>query len=101
MYWYPNQFPELKGKGYKARALIVFPFHMKYPRIGMFYLLGVISALVATTAVMVNLPTGNVCGALAWGVGLAIWQVEYLIILNRVEYPLLKEFLSNARQSPQ
>lgn len=96
MYWYPNQFPELKGKGFKERTSIVFSFHMKYQRIGMFYVLGVVLALVATTAVMVNLPAGNFYGALAWLVGLAIWQAEYLLILNKVEYPLLKEFLNNA-----
>lgn len=57
---------------------------------------GVVLALVVTTAVMVNLPARNIYAALAWVVGLIVWFVEYLIILNKVEYPLVQRFLNNA-----
>ena len=95
MYWYPNQFPEIRGKSIRERTKVLFPFYRRYQRIGLFYMLGVIMALAAVTTLMVNLPATNLYGIIAWIVGLLVWQIEYLVIVNKIEYPLLKQFLNN------
>ena len=93
MYWYPNQFPELKEKDSKHRISILYSFHKKYGRISLFYMLGFMFALAIKFMIIINSPDDEFYVALSWLAGFIVWCFGYLTILNKIEYPLLKEFM--------
>ena len=96
MYWSAGEFPNFYGMAKKEKLKLLWKFHRTYSRITWCYILSFVISLIAILAVYVNLPTSIYSEIGAFILGLAVWQVEYLVIVNKLEYPLFQSFIKNA-----
>ncbi len=97
MYWSHKSFPGLEGLTKLERAKLILEFRSRYSRIIWLHTIGLLfSIVVVIPLIYIQLPQVLLSEVIALLSGLITYQIIYLFLLNKIEYPLYIKHSKNA-----